>query len=359
MRQSISAQSCDSVPPAPGWMVAIASRSSYSPLSNASTSRSSTLAVSSSSPCRTSAAEASSSSSIASSFSVSRSESCRESRSTSSRSASTDAIRRMTLRARSGSSQRSGAADCSRSALSSRCLASRSKELLCVREALCQRGELRRVIGGHDAPLSMSTTNLLILPASAPSAGPPQPAPPRLEVPTASRLQQLGGGRRAPDHLRRDHVQVAQERRWRGGAKLHGHLRAGRRTLDPHRPGHHPLEPRIAGHVQQVSPHRRQGSRIRDRDLAAITRVERLEVHVAGDRDRRPVRQVVQRPVPQEPVGGIPSQPQHHQDEPDQPDQHDEDLALLTCRLCIDFADTVETSNLPLHDALPSARRLW
>src|SRR6266496_1339303 len=33
-----------------------------------------------------------------------------------------------------------------------------------------------------DAPLSMSTTNLLILPASAPPAAPPLPAPPRLEV---------------------------------------------------------------------------------------------------------------------------------------------------------------------------------
>src|SRR5579872_7492225 len=42
MRSSISAQSCDSVPPAPGWIVTIALRASFSPESKVSVSRRST-----------------------------------------------------------------------------------------------------------------------------------------------------------------------------------------------------------------------------------------------------------------------------------------------------------------------------
>src|SRR5271167_4858005 len=44
MRSSISAQSCDSVPPAPGWMVTMALRASFSPESSVLVSSSSTLA---------------------------------------------------------------------------------------------------------------------------------------------------------------------------------------------------------------------------------------------------------------------------------------------------------------------------
>ena len=43
MRSSISAQSCDSVPPAPGWMVTMALRASFSPESSVLVSSSSTL----------------------------------------------------------------------------------------------------------------------------------------------------------------------------------------------------------------------------------------------------------------------------------------------------------------------------
>src|SRR5215218_7785800 len=135
-------------------MVTIASRSSNSPPSRASTSRSSVAAARVASPWLSSPATESSSSSRASWFRVSRSSSRPWSRATVSRSPSTAASRRITRRARSGSSHRLGPAACSRRPASSRSLPARSKELLRVGEPLCQRLQLGSVVGGHGSRVS-------------------------------------------------------------------------------------------------------------------------------------------------------------------------------------------------------------
>src|SRR5215203_2675113 len=134
-------------------MVTIASRSSNSPPSRASTSRSSVAAARVASPWVSSPATESSSSSRASRLRVSRSSSWPWSRATVSRSPSTAASRLMTRRARSGSSHRLGEAACSRRPASSCSLPARSKELLRVGEPLAQRLQLGSVVGGHGSRL--------------------------------------------------------------------------------------------------------------------------------------------------------------------------------------------------------------
>ena len=76
MRSSISAQSCDSVPPAPAWIATMALRSSYGPENVSSNSRSSSCDSSAAVSRSMSAAVASSSSASASSTRSSRSATC-------------------------------------------------------------------------------------------------------------------------------------------------------------------------------------------------------------------------------------------------------------------------------------------
>src|SRR6266511_3424138 len=144
IRRSISAQSWDSVPPAPAWMLATASLSSYSPPSSDSSSRRSTSLSSDSSRRRSSAWRSRSSSSDRSS-SMARASARRRARA-SYRSASLRSRARRVVRscARGGSSHRSGADAAFSSSSACARLRSTSKVLLRRREPF---GELLDAFG--------------------------------------------------------------------------------------------------------------------------------------------------------------------------------------------------------------------